>query len=527
MQPFNRVTWNRRQFLQWTGGSAALLALSACAPAPAQPTQSTNAVSPGQPQRGGTLRLAFPDAFYQFDPAFNSGYANEAALVMIYEQLVRIDMSDPTFTLQPMLAESWTTSEDGLTWTFALRQGVQFHHGAGLSAQDVVYTYERILDPALGSPARTLLNNVASVAAVDELSVRIQLTAPDFSFIYKLRWAPLSILPRDRSAEQLATAPSGTGPFTFVAHDPSTSMTFARNPNYWEADLPYLDEVRHLYLPESATQIAGLTSDTLDVVTQLGVENIAALANNPAVKVHQGLASTYMVFAMRVDQEPFTDVRVRQALKLVVDRPGLVQGVLQGYGVVGNDQPIPPGNPYAADLPAPTRDIEQAKALLTAAGYPDGLSLTLYTAEVGPNLVAASVAFQEMAKAAGISVQIERVSADVYWTEHYLQQAFFVDFWSFFPEPDEYMVFGFDVGAPYDDGNWHPPELAALIQAGRGERDVAKRQAIYTQLQQLISREGGILVPYFQPLYAATGGAVQAYTAELVPQVRATWLAQP
>ena len=89
------------------------------------------------------------------------------------------------------------------------------------------------------------------------------------------------------------------------------------------------------------------------------------------------------------------------------------------------------------------------------------------------------------------------------------------------------MVFGFDVGAPYDDGNWHPPELAALIQAGRGERDVAKRQAIYTQLQQLISREGGILVPYFQPLYAATGGAVQAYTAELVPQVRATWLAQP
>lgn len=525
MQPLNRATWNRRQFLQWTGGTTALLALSACTSAPEQPTQSTSAVNPGQPQRGGTLRLAFPDRFNFFDPAFNSGYANEAAIVLMYEPLVQVDMSDPTFALQPMLAESWTVSEDGLAWTFRLRQGVKFHHGTGMSAQDVVYSYTRILDPALGSPTRTLLNGIASVTAVDEFTVLIQLTAPDFSLIYKLRWAPLSILPHDRSAEQLATAPSGTGPFMFVAHEPGTSMTFARNPNYWDADLPYLDEVHHLYLPESTTQIAGLTSDTLDVVTQLGVENIAALADNPLVKVHQGLASTYMVFAMRVDQEPFTDVRVRQALKLVMDRPGLVQGVLQGYGVVGNDQPIPPGNPYAVELPAPTRNIEQAKALLTAAGYPDGLSLTLYTAEVGPNIVATSVAFQEMAKAAGVNVQIERMSADLYWTEYYLQQPFFVSFWLFLPEPDEYMIFGFDVGATYDEGNWHPPELTALIQAGRGERDVVKRKEIYAQLQQLISEQGAIIVPYFQPLYAATSRAVQAYTVDLIPQVRATWLA--
>ena len=435
------------------------------------------------------------------------------------------DLADSLSTV-PLLAESWKVSDDGTEWTFQLRQGVQFHDGTALSAEDVVFTFERILDPATGSTQSQYIKDVQLIEAVDDFTVRILLNRPDFTLLYKIQEPPFGIIASGRTNDDIASTPIGAGPFTFVEHDPGVSMTFARNQNYWDAELPYLDEVVHQYIPDSAARVAGLTSGTLDALVQVGVENIATFEGNPVLNVVSGNISTYMVFAMRADMEPFNDSRVRKAFKHVVDRAGMVAGVLQGYGEAGNDQPIPPTNSFYAEQPALSQDIDAAKKLLAEAGYADGLTVPLYVAEVGPGVETTAVAFQEMAKEAGITIEIQRRSADTYWVEDYMQQSFFVSFWQYWAEPDFYLSSGYESGAPYNESGWTSPEMDALIQAGRAEPDGAKRQEIYAEIQQILSEEGSVIVPYFQPLHAATTQAVQGYIPELYPQLRATWLRQ-
>ena len=282
-----------------------------------------------------------------------------------------------------------------------------------------------------------------------------------------------------------------------------------------------MDELEHLYLGESATQVAALTSGTVDVIP-LSIENIPLLESNPDIQLLSLAGGSHDLFIMRADQEPFQDVRVRQAFKLAIDRAALQQVVLQGRGQLGNDQPIGPDNPYWTELPIPPQDSAKAKALLAEAGYPDGVSVTLTLAEVGPGLLTAAVALQEMVKAAGITLEIERVPVDRYWTEYYMQTPFFVSVWGNPIDPDQMLSLAYESDAIYNETGWQNPDLDALIQAGRVERDEAKRKEIYAQAQQLISEEGCSIIPYFRPLMVATRSTVQNFSSG----VRATWLAQ-
>ena len=521
--------FNRRRFLQLTGGTTLLLALNACAsglqaPPAASPGPASQA---GQPQRGGVLRFAPLDTPVSLDPARYSTAADIYLAATVYEGLVATDTSDPSFPIVPRLAESWEVSEDGKVWTFHLRQGVKFHHGTLFTAQDVLYTFARIQDPALAATGYERIRAVEQVEAVDDHTVRFHLNSPVVTFLGTLgdALAALAIVPRDRTSEELAQTPSGTGPFQLNDYTPGERASFQRNEDYWEADLPYLDEVQHLYMSDSTAQIAALTSGTLDAMS-LSSENIAALANNPAVQILQLAPGTQDIFVMRADQAPFQDVRVRQAFKLAVDRPGLRQVVLQGQGELGNDQPIAPGSPFWANLPIPQQDIGKAKELLAAAGYPDGISVQLVVAELWPGITTAAVALQEMVKPAGITIELERVPVDVFWVQYSMQVPFFVSFWFNPLEPDQLLSTVYQSTAVYNESGWQSPELDALIEAGRVESDPTKRKDIYAQAQQLISEQGCVIIPYYRPLLVAASSAVQNLRQELAYSgARDVWLA--
>lgn len=516
---------NRRQFLSLTGGASVALLLAACAPV-AAPVAAPAAGTASEPQQGGSLRIAMQAGPSSLDP--NLAPAIQDAIVhgALYDSLV---WNDVALQPQPALATAWEVTDDQLRWTFTLREEVAFHHGTTFTAKDVVHTFERILGPDFGSPAQGTFRFVEKAEAVDDYTVRFTLKSPHVDFPLLLG-DPVNmalIMPHDRTVEELVAAPSGTGPFRFQEFVPGESVTVVRNESYWRPGQPYLDEVRFVVMPEMSNQVAALSSATVDLLWQLTAESVPALSGDPSVVVSEVESGFYQPIIMRLDQEPFTDVRVRQAFKYATDRQGMVQAVLQGQGVIGNDQPLPPNHPFAADLPAFAHDAEKAKALLAEAGYPDGLEITLYTADLRPGMVATAVAFQEMVKAAGITVKIEEVPGSNYWTEHWMQSPLVVSNWSLFPSADTILSLVYHSAGPWNESGLKNADLDALIEAGRGEAEVAKRQEIYAKAQQIIQAEGGTLVPYFRPAFYAQRANAQGvvYTLQSVIYLHEAWLA--
>lgn len=532
-QTNNASPISRRRFFQVAGGATLLLAATACRTDLPQPSAVAPVPAAAEgPQRGGLLRFAPLDSPTTLDPIRFVSAADIYLAAAVYEGLVAIDSSDPTYPIVPRLAESWEVSEDGLEWIFHLRPGVVFHHGTPLTAQDIVYTFTRVRDPAMAAAGLTRIPYVETVEALDNGSpqgaVRFRLTSPVVTFLYTLgdALACLTIVPHDRTTEELAQQASGTGPFQVMEYIPGERTVLKRHEQYWEAGLPYLDEVQHLYLPDATTQVAALTSGALEAMV-LKSEDIATLQHHDDIQLLKLNPGGQDIFVMRADQPPFDDVRVRQAFKLAVDRPGLLQVVLQGEGVLGNDQPIAPSSPFWADLPIPQQDLAGAKALLAAAGYPDGVAVTLVVAEIWPGITNAAVALQEMVKPAGITLTLERVPIDVFWIQSYMQAPFFVSYWFNPLDPDIPLSNVYQSTAPFNESGWQNPDLDALIAAGRIEADQEKRKAIYAQVQQLISEQGCVIIPYHRPLLVAARSVVQNMRQELTYSgARDTWLTQ-
>lgn len=519
---------NRRQFLQLAGGAVAAVGLSACVPAaPAAAPAAGNAPAPtaGEPQRGGVVRVAFSDAVASLDPALVVSVINVQMAFQLYDNLTQRNEGMADSAVTPLLAESWEVNEDATVYTFHLRQGVTFHHGTAFTAKDVEYTVNRLLDPSLGSGAT--LPPLDKVEVVDDFTITFHLKSPDVTLPYMLGGGGLGIAPHDRTTEQLAAEATGAGPFVMAEHVPGERVVLKRNETYWNAEQPYLDELHLLTMPEAATQIGALTGGTVDLLHQVSLENLPALAGAPDVMVQESAQGVYPVFAMRVDQEPFADVRVRQAVKHAVDRATLLEAMLQTHGSLGNDQPIAPGTPFWADVAPLEYSVDKAKALLAEAGFADGLEVTLAISDLGgPRVNDAAVALQEMLKPAGITITLDKVPVNTFWSEKYMQAPFTGFWWPVFSEPSGTLPLAYTSTGLYNESGWSDPQVDELIVAAQGELDEAKRKEVYAQIQQIISEQGAMLIPYFATFIHAARANVQGLRPSVELHGRFLWLAQ-
>jgi peptide/nickel transport system substrate-binding protein len=521
-----RLSVNRRQFLQLTGGTATLFLLSACGAvvAPAVPTPAGSALTP---KRGGTLRIATPDDLTGFYPnRLGQSFTDVRVADMLYETLIRRAEAEEGVPLYPVLAESWEANEDATLYTFHLRQGVTFHHGTPFTAKDVEHTFNRLRDPAFQGVVSGL-DAIDQLVVVDDFTVEFHLKSTNVTWPYNMGQQGLKIVPHDRTDEELAEEPAGTGPFVVAEWVQGERIVGKRNEKYWDPERPYLDELQMVILPEATTQIAALMSGSIELVQSVERENLALLEGAADVVVLECRQGLYPVFAMRVDQKPFDDVRVRQAVKHAVDRAGLVAAILQGRGSIGNDQPIDPGSPFWANVAPLAYDVEKAKALLAEAGYPEGLELTLHTSELmdgGPGVNAAAVALQEMLKAVGITLTIENVPGASYYAEAYLQVPFFTSWFPTFSEPDAILPLAYISTGAYNESGWGDPQVDEWVAAGRTELDLEKRKTIYAEIQQRISAEGGVLIPYFAPYLQAASTRLQGHFPGLRLVFRDLWL---
>lgn len=437
-----------------------------------------------------------------------------------YEPLV---VFDNNFVVSPWLAESFSQSADGLEWTFKLRGGITFQDGAPLTSADVVYTYRRLLDPATASPAASELGAITAdgIVAPDPSTVVFRTAAPvaDLPLLLATKYA--LIVREGATAESMAEASNGTGPYVienFQADAPRTVLQ--RNEGYWQAGKPEGPCLELSGVADPIARAAAIQSGDADLLIAADATTLPLLQADPGIELLEAKGALMMTMVMMTDQPPFDDVRVRQAMKLVVDRAALVQLVTLGFGVTGNDNPVPPTSPMAVRADTLPQDTEKARALLAEAGHADGLAVDLWTGatDLVPGMNVMVQAYKEMAAAAGITVNVMTAPSNSFWDDVYMKQPFSVSYW-YTRHPVSSFSLAFRSDAQYNETHWRDPAFDALLDEAATATDPAKAAELYRQAQTTISDEGGQIVPVFASLVAAMREGCSGYVPHIESRV--------
>jgi peptide/nickel transport system substrate-binding protein len=321
---------------------------------------------------GGTLKVGMsPGATTEIDPIL---VADEGGLGIMSQSGEFLSFSNNKLKLQPRLAESWKPNADGSVWTFKIRQGVKFHDGTPMTAQDVASSINALSDPKNGSNALSTFAGVlskGSAKATDDSTVQFELDAPNGNFPYLLSSDNYNsiIVPKDFKGKWEKTFP-GTGPWKLQKYTPNSGVSFVKNPDYWDKSrIPKLDAQQVKFYPKEQAQVLGLQSGDVDVLVHFSPTGGKSLLNDPNLTIIQLRSSVHREIHMRNDKPPFDDKRVRQAMALAVDRKALVDGLFAGKADLGNDSPFAPVFPSTdKSIAQRQQDVAKAKALMQQAG---------------------------------------------------------------------------------------------------------------------------------------------------------------
>lgn len=520
LRDIHRHSLSRRQALRLGFGAAALAGTGALF---AQPGLVAAAMQDGEPVRGGVVRVGVPGSPASFDPTTET--IMEAIWVMehIYSNLIRMT---PTMELEPELALAWEPNETGDQWTVTLRDGVKFHDGSDFTSEDVVATFEHFLDPAAASQYRSNISMVERVEATSPTEVVFHLSAPFAEFPETLAHYQAKMLPAGQMSD-LATNPIGTGPYRLDSHMPGERTVLKRFDEFYDLDgQAFLDEIQYLAIPEEATKMAALTSGSVELVNEVQPTSLPIVQNAPTVVTSEVITGSHQPIVMDVSQAPFDDPRVREALKLVVDREGLVAVVLQGHGVAAADQVVPPSDPMYGEVAIPAANAERARELLAEAGYADGLTLELHTTPGRAGMLETALTFKDMAAAAGINVEVVSHPVDAFWADFWKKTPFFVSNWIGRPTAEMILSQLYLCDASGTESNWCNPEFDALIMEARATLDPEVRRELLAQAQQILSEDGPVIVPYFRSYISGASPRLQGFSPHPLRylDLRRAWL---
>ncbi len=443
------------------------------------------------PAQGATLRLAYDAGFggaESLDPYSPTRFFFTTQTM--YNRLVR---QEDDGSAGPDLATSWSVSGDARIWTFHLRDGVRFHSGKLLGAEDVVYSLYHALDPKRGSPVRSTLKIMDRIEVVDRLTVRIHLKSAHADLPLLLLDQRCGIIP-EGSADSIEQTGDGTGPFRLVENDPEGITVLEANPDYWEGP-PGVERVEIVAIPDQVAQIQAMLAGQIDYLPSINRRQLKLFENHPGYIVQTIRTGHWPGMVMRTDTAPFDNQNVRRAMRMVVDREDMVRLVLgEGGGEPSCDTPVWAGDKYHAQRDCP-QDIAQAKALLSKAGYPDGIDVDLYTSSVDKSFVSMAEVYQNQAAQAGIRVNIHQVPADGYWTDTWMQESFVTTRWNQRPA-DQILNEAFRSGAAWNETYWQNPQFDQELDLARKEVNEERRRQLYVGTQQLLYDDGGAIIPF-------------------------------
>ena len=429
----------------------------------------------------------------------------------------RLLRPDASGVPSPDLAVSWSASDDASVWTFKLREGVKFHDGSDFDSGDVVDLLMRIKDPELASPVASVLKVMDKVEAVDPLTVKITLSAPhaDFPLLlmdYRIRMTP------EGSGDTIGKTGIGTGPFILLTLDAEGTTILKANPDYWEGP-PGIKTVEIISIPDSQARVQALLSGQIDMLRHISGQEKALFEDNPKFKLQSVATGDWRTIAFRTDTKPFTDARVRKAVRIATDRQAIIDLVLgPDGGVVTCDHPVWSGDQYRAPFNCP-QQVDEAKRLLAEAGYPDGIEFDVTTSDLRAIWIDMVQVYQQQVAQAGITVNLVKAPADGYWSEVWMKKPVVTTSWGQRPA-DQILNEDYRGGAPWNETYWNRADFDKLLDQAREELDFEKRKALYHRLQTILYEEGGSFIPFHINQAVATTARVSGLQPVFTDAVR-------
>ncbi len=327
--------------------------------------------------------------------------------------------------------------------------------------------------------------DLAATKKVDDKTIEIKLKSPYAVLDYLLAEYTFGIVPADYDPKD----PVGTGAFKYQSFTPGKDSVFVKYDDYW-GDKALVDELHIQDFADPNAQVNALQAGQIQTIDNLPYNLIDTLKGQGG-KILESNTGAWVPFTMRVDAKPFSDVRVRQAMRLIADRQQMIDQALSGYGVLGNDMYAPFDPAFAKDLPQREQDIDQAKSLLKQAGQ-EGLQVQLFTGDdIGSVAPATANLFAEQAKAAGVDVKI--VKKNPFYGDDYLSYPFAQDFWNTRNYLPQAAVCALKSGT-YNETHFDNPKFAGLIASAQRETDEAKRTALLQDAQEIEYNEGGYII---------------------------------
>jgi len=484
-------------------------------------------------QAGGRMRVGIiPKPVAAIEPHLFADQGGLETGSICGEHLIRIH---PGLRIGPELATKWTPNANASIWTVKLRSGVKFQNGQPFGADDVVATYKRLTDPKSGSQALSAFKGVlspAGVRKVDNLTVAFHLDSPTASFPYLLSSTVYQsiVLPANYKIGTFTSTPQTTGAFMLTSYTPGVSAKYDRFDGWWGGRAP-LDGVDVTFYDASAAAAAdaALLSGSIDLIGQIQLATDRALFGNSKVQIFQAAAATHREVCMRGDlPNPLHDYRVRQAIALTLDRPGLVKTLFKGFAQIGNDTPFAPAYPSSVGPPAvPQRhmDIAKAKQLMTAAGMAKGFSLELTTEQTGEIPQLAQI-IQRSVKQIGIKMSLKILTPTAYFagsstgppsgwgSTPWLNAPMNITDWGSRPVPNVYLTSALQTKGVWNAAHYSNKTFDSVAKAFTGAISLADQRKYARQLELILLHDTPVIFPYFYYYLAAGNHNVKNYFAD-------------
>ncbi|TYC55740.1 peptide ABC transporter substrate-binding protein [Rhodobacterales bacterium] len=496
-QSFLQSGISRRGILQ---GTAAFGAVALAGPLGSGPASA-------QPKKGGTFRvgMAGGSTNNNYDPGtWDNAYSQTFATAR-HGYLTEIAGDG---SLVGEVAESWESSPDAKEWTFKIRNGVEYHEGGTVKAEDVVASMNFHRGEKTTSAAQPIVAQVQDIKANGD-EVIFTLEAGNADFPYVVSDYHLCIMPA-KDGEIDPASPNGCGPYKVVNYEPGVIAELTRNPNYWKTDRAHFDEIKLLTILDAAARQSALMTGNVDAIDQVDLKTVSLFQRAPNVEILSVTGTQHYTFAMDTRAAPFNDNNVRMALKYAVDREEMVEKILFGYGAVGNDTPISPSyRYYADDIEQTTYDPDKSRYYLKQAGL-DSLDVSLSASDAAfGGAVDAAVLFSNSASKAGINIKPVREPNDGYWSDVWMKKPFSAVYWGGRPTEDLAFTVAYAAGAPWNDTFWDNERFNKLLVEARSELDDSKRAEMYKEMQQILRTDGGVIVPMFASYVMAHSNKVK------------------
>ena len=458
-----------------------------------------------QAKRGGTFRIATSGGSTDFiDGQHIVAKSDIQRLMAGFEGLAYFDEN---YRIKLGLAEE-LKAEKANQYLIRVRDGIEFHNGKTLTIDDVIYSIRRTKNAKLKLFGNAGLGaiDLNRIKKLDKRTARLTLSRADVTLLEAFAQYFQGVVPvgyQPTAVGKGALRFIGTGPYKVKSFTPGRESVHVRNENYWRTGQPYFDQLRIINFPDDAAKVNALLSGQIDAMTDVPFAQVPVVKGRSNLKVYTAQTGAWTPLCMRVDVAPFTDVRVRRALRLLVNRPQIVQQGLSGFGRVANDIYSPFDPAYAGDeFPQRTYDPEQAKSLLKAAGQ-EGLAVELVTSPADTGMVEGATIFAQNAKAGGVNVTVKNVDGGTIYGDQYLKWPFSADYWGTRNYLQQVAV-GVLKTAPFNETHWDAysgyKRFESLYRQALATVDTKKRAQVIKEMQRMEYDDGGLIIWGFKNL---------------------------